>query len=397
MKYDFTTILQRQDAIAAEHIPLPNVTVREGFSRIPMWVADMSFAVPPSIQEAVIRRTEHPTFGYFAPSEDYYSAILSWQRERNGAEGLTREHLGYANGVLGGVISAMNVLCSRGDNVLLHSPTYIGFTEVLENNGYNMVHSPLRRDERGVWRMDLADMERRIAEKKIHTAILSSPHNPTGRVWERWELEEAMALFEKYDVWVISDEIWSDLLLDGHKHTPTQSVSSYARQHTAAFYAPSKTFNLAGLVGSYSIIYDRWLRERVAKEASLSGFNSMNVLSMHALVGAYSPEGAAWLAELREVLSENVRWACGYIEARFKGVETSRPQGTYMLFLDCAGWLEGHGKSLDELLRAGAEVGVLWQDGRDFEGPTHIRLNLALPKSRLEEAFERLDRFVFNG
>ena len=397
MKYDYTTILQRQDAIAAEHIPIPNVTVREGFSRIPMWVADMSFAVPPSIQEAVIRRTEHPTFGYFAPSEDYYSAILSWQRERNGAEGLTREHLGYANGVLGGVISAMNVLCSRGDNVLLHSPTYIGFTEVLENNGYNMVHSPLRRDERGVWRMDLADMERRIAEKKIHTAILSSPHNPTGRVWERWELEEAMALFEKYDVWVISDEIWSDLLLDGHKHTPTQSVSSYARQHTAAFYAPSKTFNLAGLVGSYSIIYDRWLRERVAKEASLSGFNSMNVLSMHALVGAYSPEGAAWLAELREVLSENVRWACGYIEARFKGVETSRPQGTYMLFLDCAGWLEGHGKSLDELLRAGAEVGVLWQDGRDFEGPTHIRLNLALPKSRLEEAFERLDRFVFNG
>ena len=397
MKYDFTTILQRQDAIAAEHIPIPNVTVREGFSRIPMWVADMSFAVPPSIQEAAIRRTEHPTFGYFAPSEDYYSAILSWQRERNGAEGLTREHLGYANGVLGGVISAMNVLCSRGDNVLLHSPTYIGFTEVLENNGYNMVHSPLRRDERGVWRMDLADMERRIAEKKIHTAILSSPHNPTGRVWERWELEEAMALFEKYDVWVISDEIWSDLLLDGHKHTPTQSVSSYARQHTAAFYAPSKTFNLAGLVGSYSIIYDRWLRERVAKEASLSGFNSMNVLSMHALVGAYSPEGAAWLAELREVLSENVRWACGYIEARFKGVETSRPQGTYMLFLDCAGWLEGHGKSRDELLRAGAEVGVLWQDGRDFEGPTHIRLNLALPKSRLEEAFERLDRFVFNG
>ena len=355
MKYDFTTILQRQDAIAAEHIPIPNVTVREGFSRIPMWVADMSFAVPPSIQEAVIRRTEHPTFGYFAPSEDYYSAILSWQRERNGAEGLTREHLGYANGVLGGVISAMNVLCSRGDNVLLHSPTYIGFTEVLENNGYNMVHSPLRRDERGVWRMDLADMERRIAEKKIHTAILSSPHNPTGRIWERWELEEAMALFEKYDVWVISDEIWSDLLLDGHKHTPTQSVSSYARQHTAAFYAPSKTFNLAGLVGSYSIIYDRWLRERVAKEASLSGFNSMNVLSMHALASGYSPEGAAWLAELREVLSENVRWACGYIEARFKGVETSRPQGTYMLFLDCAGWLEGRGRTLDQLLRAGLE------------------------------------------
>lgn len=396
MKYDFTTILQRQDAIAAEHIPLPNVTVREGFSRIPMWVADMSFAVPPSIQEAVIRRTEHPTFGYFAPSEDYYSAILSWQRERNGAEGLTREHLGYANGVLGGVISAMNVLCSRGDNVLLHSPTYIGFTEVLENNGYNMVHSPLRRDERGVWRMDLADMERRIAEKKIHTAILSSPHNPTGRVWERWELEEAMALFEKYDVWVISDEIWSDLLLDGHKHTPTQSVSSYARQHTAAFYAPSKTFNLAGLVGSYHIIYNPWLRERVEKESSLCCYNEMNVLSMHALTAAYSPEGAEWLDELRQVLSGNVDFACKFIAERFQGVRVSRPQGTYMLFLDCTDWCAAHGKTIGELERLGWDVGVAWQDGRMFHGPCHIRMNLALPLSRVQEAFSRLDKYVFN-
>lgn len=395
MKYDFTAILQRQDAIAAEHIPIPGAAVREGFSRIPMWVADMSFAVPPSIQEAIIRRVNHPTFGYFSPSEDYYNAILAWQRERNGAADLSREHIGYANGVLGGVISALRVLCSQGDNILLHSPVYIGFTEVLTNNGFHIIHSPLRRDETGIWRMDLADMERQIQEKKIHAAVLSSPHNPTGRVWERRELEEAMTLFERYDVRVVSDEIWSDLLLDGSRHVPTQSVSDYARRCTAAFYAPSKTFNLAGLVGSYSIVYDRWLRERLAKEASLCAFNSMNVLSMHALTGAYSPEGAEWLAELRTVLWENVRWACGYIDARFKGVEAARPQGTYMLFLDCAGWLRERGKTLDELLRAGVEVGVLWQDGRDFEGPTHVRLNLALPKSLLEEAFARLDRYVF--
>ena len=397
MGYDFTTILRRQDAVAAEEIPIPGAAVREGFSRIPMWVADMSFATAPSIPEAIIRRAEHPTYGYFSPTDAYYNAILTWQRERNGVQGLEREHIGYANGVLGGVMAAMSVLCSQGDSVLLHSPTYIGFTQVLRSSGYHIVHSPLRRDGEGVWRMDLADMERRIADNRIHTAILCSPHNPSGRVWERWELEEAMALFERYEVRVISDEIWSDLLLDGRRHTPTQSVSAYAREHTAAFYAPSKTFNLAGLVGSYSIIYGAWLRERTARAADLSHFNSMNVLSMHALTGGYSPEGAAWLEELLAVLSENARWACAYIAEHFPGVEAVRPQGTYMLFLDCAGWLERRGRTLDQLLRAGVEVGVIWQDGRDFEGPTHIRLNLALPKSLLEEAFHRLDRYVFNA
>ena len=150
-------------------------------------------------------------------------------------------------------------------------------------------------------------------------------------------------------------------------------------------------------MGSYSIIYGAWLRERTARAADLSHFNSMNVLSMHALTGGYSPEGAAWLEELLAVLSENARWACAYIAEHFPGVEAVRPQGTYMLFLDCAGWLERRGRTLDQLLRAGVEVGVIWQDGRDFEGPTHIRLNLALPKSLLEEAYHRLDRYVFNA
>ena len=153
--------------------------------------------------------------------------------------------------MLGGVISALNVLCSKGDNVLLHSPTYIGFTHCLTDNGYHIVHSPLTKDERGVWRMDFADMEKKIVENHIHAAIFCSPHNPCGRVWERWEIEQAMALYKKYDVMVVSDEIWSDILLTGYCHIPTQSVSEDAKMRTVALYAPSKTFNLAGLVGSY--------------------------------------------------------------------------------------------------------------------------------------------------
>lgn len=399
MKYDFTSILDRngKDAIAVEHIPIPGAQVKEGFDRIPMWVADMNFPTVPTVVDAMMERVQHPAYGYFDPSEEYYASIIRWQEKRNGVTGLKPEHIGYENGVLGGVISALNVMCSKGDNVLLHSPTYIGFTMSLENNGYHIVHSPLVKDENGVWRMDFEDMEKKIVKNRIHAAVFCSPHNPCGRVWERWEIEKAMELYKKYDVFVISDEIWSDLILEGHKHIPTQSVSEDARNRTVAMYAPSKTFNLAGLVGSYHIIYNTWLRERVLKESSLSHYNAMNVLSMHALVGAYKPEGYEWLDELRQVLTGNVEFACRYIQDHFEGIEVSKPEGTYMLFLDCTKWCEKHGKTIDELQRAGVEVGVIWQDGRPFHGPCHIRMNLALPFSRVQEAFERLDRYVFHA
>ena len=404
MKYDFTSMIDRRghDAVAVEGIGgrfwgNEPAAPREGFDAIPMWVADMNFATVPTIPEAIIERAKHPLYGYFAPRDEYFDSIIRWHERRNGVRGLEREHIGYENGVLGGVVSALNAVCSKGDAVLLHSPTYIGFTGSLGNNGYKMVHSELVRDENGVWRMDFEDMERKIRENRIHAAVFCSPHNPTGRVWERWEIERFMALCEKYDVFVVSDEIWSDIILAGSKHIPTQSVSEDARNRTVALYAPSKTFNLAGLIGSYHIIYGRWLRERVEKESSLPHYNDMNVLSMHALIGAYKSEGYEWLDELLEVIGGNVDYACDYINERFEGVSVSKPQGTYMLFLDCAEWCAAHDKSLDELIKAGWDVGVAWQDGRAFFGKSHIRMNLALPLERVKEAFSRLDKYVFNA
>ena len=396
MKFDFTTVMDRHgmDALAVDH---PPAQPRAGFDVIPMWVADMNFPAAPSIPEAIIERTRHTAYGYFLPRDEYYDAIINWQRQRNGVEGLERVHIGYANGVLGGVVSALNVMCSKGDNVLVHSPTYVGFTHALEDNGYNIVHSPMFVDENDVWRMDFEDMEKKIVDNKIHAAIFCSPHNPCGRVWERWEIEKAMELFKKHDVFVVSDEIWSDLILPGCKHIPTQSVSEDAKMRTVAMYAPSKTFNLAGLVGSYRIIYNRWLRERVDKEASLTHYNGQNVLSQYALIGGYSKTGADWLEELRRVLEKNVELACCYIDARFGGVKVCRPQGTYMLFLDCTGWCERTGKTMDDILKAAWDVGVAIQDGRAFHGEHHLRVNLALPTERVREAFERLDQFVFNA
>ncbi|MDO4616567.1 MAG: aminotransferase class I/II-fold pyridoxal phosphate-dependent enzyme [Lachnospiraceae bacterium] len=402
MKYDFTTIMDRHgmDAMAVDGLGemkgfAPSAP-REGFDAIPMWVADMNFPTVPTIQEAIIERVQHPAFGYFKPREEYYQSIILWQERRNQVTGLTEECIGYENGVIGGVISAANVLCSKGDKILLHSPTYIGFTFGLGGNGYQLVHSPLKIDDAGTWRMDFADMEEKLRTQNIHCAVFCSPFNPVGRVWERWEIEQAMELFRKYDVYVISDEIWSDLTLEGHTHIPTQSVSEDARMRTVALYAPSKTFNLAGLVGSYHIIYNKWLRDRIRKESANTHYNEMNVLSMHALIGAYKEEGYQWLDELKEVLTGNVNYACDYIAQHFEGVQVCRPQGTYMLFLDCTEWCRTHGKTIRELEQACWDVGVALQDGRMFHGPCHLRVNLALPLSRVKEAFERLDRYVFN-
>ena len=396
MQYDFTTIMNRQglDALAVD---CPPGQPKEGFDVIPMWVADMNFATVPTIPQAITQRVAHPAYGYFLPRQEYYDAILRWHKERNGVDGLAPEHIGYANGVLAGVVAAANTLCSRGDKILIHSPTYIGFTHALEDNGYKIIHSPLYQDEQGIWRMDFEDMTRKLKEHKIHTAVFCSPHNPCGRVWENWEIQQAMELYKKYDVFVISDEIWSDLTLDGHRHIPTQSVSQDAKMRTVALYAPSKTFNLAGLVGSYSITYNPWLRDRLEKEIGLSHCNNMNVLSMYGLIGAYTPEGQAWLEELKQVLWENVRYACDYIETHFAGVTVSRPQGTYMLFVDCTRWCESHRKTIDEVLKACHDVGVAVQDGRQFHGNCHLRMNLALPLSRVQEAMDRLDKYVFNA
>ena len=327
MKYDFTSILDRRgrDALAIDSVGRGHApgAPREGFDVIPMWIADMNFPTIPTVPAAIIERAKHPVYGYFFPSDAYFNAIFRWQEHRHGVTGLTRENIGYENGVLGGVVSALNVFCSKGGNVLLHSPTYTGFTGALGNNGYNMILSPLVKDENGVWRMDFEDMERRIVENRIHAAVFCSPHNPTGRVWERWEVERFTELCAKHDVFIVSDEIWSDIVRPGVVHTPTQSVSEDAKNRTLALYAPSKTFNLAGLVGSYHIAYSPWIRDRMEKECSLSHYDSMNVLSMHALIAAYSPEGSEWADELCAVLAGNIDFACNYIKTRFDGVEVT--------------------------------------------------------------------------
>ncbi len=397
MKYDFTTVLDRsgRDSRAADFIPFEGAAVDTGFSIIPMWIADMSYPVAPPVLDAIRSRLDFPSMGYFPLSDEYFASIINWQKQRNGVEGLLPEHIGYENGVLGGVSSAVRAFSSPGDKILIHSPTYVGFTHTLEDMGRPIIHSQLKRDENGIWRMDYEDMDKKLRENRIHLAIFCSPHNPTGRVWERWEIEKAMEVYAANGCVVISDEIWSDIIMPGYKHIPTQSVSEDAKERTIAFYAPSKTFSLAGLVGSFHIIYSKYLRDRLVRESESTRYNECNVLSMHALVGAFSAQGQDWTEQMCAAINANFEYACGFIGENFPGVKLMRPQGTYMLFLDCGDWCRAHGVSIRELQLRGVRAGVICQNGEDFIYPDSIRMNLALPLSQLQEAMERLKKYAF--
>ena len=395
MQFDFTTMLDRvgKDAIAIEMLGMPGGFApgapKPGYDAIPMWVADMNFPTAPSVVSAILERAEHPAFGYFMPTKAYYDAIIGWHERRHGVTGIAPEHIGYQNGVLGGLASACGAFTSPGDHVLVNSPTYIGFEHAIERCGRFLERSPLVRDDEGVWRMDYDDMDRRIREQHISLAVLCSPFNPCGRVWERWELERAAEVFERNDVVVVADEIWSDLVFGDNVHIPFHTVCEDARMRTVTFNAPSKTFNLAGLIGSYDIVFNRRLRERLYAQSRTSYYNDMNVLSMHALIGGYSDEGSAWVDELRKVLAGNVGLACDFIDAQ-PGLEAFRPQGTYMIYVDCSEWCAAHGKTIDELEHAFWDVGVAVQDGRMFGGPCHIRMNVALPEAKVREALGRM-------
>ncbi|MBO5573005.1 MAG: aminotransferase class I/II-fold pyridoxal phosphate-dependent enzyme [Clostridium sp.] len=403
MEYDFTTLPDRRgrDALALDGLgTMPGFAPdapKDGFDPIPMWVADMNFKTFPAIPEAIIARAAHPAYGYYAAPDEFYGSIIRWQRMRNGAENVTKEEIGYHNGVLGGVVSALRVLLAQGDTVLVNSPTYVGFRKTLRDNGYHAAVSPLRKDEKGIWRMDLEDMEEKIKKYHIHTAILCSPHNPTGRVWEMGELKSLMELYRKYDVYVISDEIWSDLILPGKKHIPAHMVSEDAAMRTVSLYAVTKTFNLAGLDVSYDIIFNPRLRDLVRREAARTRYNTMNVLSMHALMAAYGPGGDGWVDELVQVLAENADCALRFFAEEAPEIRISRPEGTYMLFLECGDWLKARGMTIKQLLKAGWDVGVAWQDGTMFDWPDSIRMNLALPNARVREALDRLKKYVFRG
>ena len=366
-----------------------------GENELPMWVADMEFAVAPEILQAITDRVDRRILGYtLVYDKGYYEALRAWCESRYGWS-FPKEQLTFSPGVIPALYQLTEDLVKPlNGKVLTMTPAYGFFLHACEYNGVELVTSPLR-EENGRFSVDWEDFETKAADPDVKLLMLCNPHNPTGRIWTEEELRHMAAIIEKHRLWVVSDEIHCDLIRTGLRHTPLGKIMpDYDRLITCM--SASKTFNLAGLVGSYHIIYNPYLRDRVRAKSSKPHYNDMNVLSMHALIGAYKPEGYEWVEELRETISGNVNFACDYITQHFEGVSVSKPEGTYMLFLDCTDWCKAHGKTIAEVEKAGWNVGVAWQDGRMFHGPCAIRMNLALPLTRVQEAFERLDKYVFN-
>ncbi len=400
-KYDFETIVDRSkfNSIGKHYEKFTGgVKIKEGFSPVNVWIGgDLWFPTAPSLTKAVVERARHPFYNMIqTPCDEYYESIINWHETRYGVRDIKKEYISPHNNLPGVVIAALKALCMPGDGVLLTLPVFNAYFNDLEFAGCKPVLSGLKKDVDEVWRIDLTDMEDKIIKNHVHVAIFSSPHNPTGRVWERWELEAMMELFEKHHVIAIMDETWCDFTLNGHIHTPVQSVSEYARQHTIVNYGLSKPFGSNGLNAAYTIIYNPYLRERVNAATVRTQLDFPSPFAEAAVIGALNPEGAEWLDDARELINKNMNYAYEYVTNRLDGVTTSLPDGTYLLVIDCEEWCKKNDVPMEELVHKGYQYGVIWAAGARNYGEYGIRMCLAHPFSQIEEVFERLEKYVFN-
>lgn len=363
----------------------PRYPVAEGKPLIPMWVADMDFAVPDCVLNAIRARLEHPAFGYSDPDPRFAQSIIGWAKERRGVTDLRPELIRCQNSALGGVVAAIKTFTQLGDPVLVHLPNYNGFTHAIADAGRRLVGSPLVQDGDGVFRVDLADMERRILEENIKCLLFCAPHNPTGRVWTQEETEQVCALCEKHKVSIISDEVWADFVYAPARHVSPVQASQYARENTVVICGASKTFNLAGLHTSYSVVYNDELRRRFHKWSAESYCNDPNTLSVAALVGAYTG-GARYVEELTAYIRKNMELAHDVITREIPGVRSSLPEGTYTMWLD----FTGSGHSQEENIRRLGGQGLVLSPGGDYHGEGWFRMNVACPRAQVEQALQAL-------
>ncbi|RKI69392.1 aminotransferase class I/II-fold pyridoxal phosphate-dependent enzyme [bacterium 1xD42-67] len=381
--YDFDQVLDHKGYSRKWDAPRYPAAPEEPL--LPMWIADMDFAVPSCVLDAVRARMEHPVFGYCDTDPRFAQAVSDWAKVRRGVEDIAPEHVRYQNGSLGGVVSAIQTLVQPGGPVLVHLPNYNGFTKAIADAGCRLVGSPLVQDEAGLFRMDLADMEERILAEGIECLLFCSPHNPTGRVWEREELEGMCALCERLGVSIISDEVWADFVFAPARHISTAQISDYARRSTITLNGASKTFNLAGLHTSYSIVYDQALRERYHQASTASHYSAPNTLSVAALIGAYTG-GHQYVDELVAYIRQNMELAHGSISQQVPSVASYLPQGTYTMWLD----FNGTGRSQEENARRMGAKGLVINPGSDYHGDNWFRMNLACPRSQVERALQAL-------
>jgi cysteine-S-conjugate beta-lyase len=385
--FDFDTVLDRRHTLSLKWDLCGSAFGLHDV--IPMWVADMDFAAPPAVVDAVTRRAAHGAYGYASTPESFWESVVGWLRQRHGWA-VDRHWLARAPGVVPAVSLCINAFTRPGDGVVVQTPVYYPFFRAVEDNGRRLLRNPLVADGAG-YRMDLDGLDRTI-DAGTRMLILCSPHNPVGRVWTREELERLGEVCERRNLLVLSDEIHMDLTFGGRRHVPFASLSPALADRTITCVAPSKTFNLASLCMSIVIASNATLLARYETQFKAAGLNIGSLFGTLALEVAYR-EGAPWLDELLDYLEANVNLAGRFLAERIPGIRMVRPEGTYLALLDCRR-LGLAQTELDQFFLR--QAGVYFDSGPWFgeELQGFERINLACPRRTLTAALERMETAI---
>jgi cystathionine beta-lyase len=383
MQYNFDEIIDRRDTQAIKYDYRVKYFGNEDL--IPMWIADMDFRTPGFIMEAIRKRTRHEVLGYSHRPPSWYEAIINWYGRRQGWE-IKDEWLLFSPGVVAALSMAVRAYSSEGEKVIIQPPVYHPFFSVIKENNRVPLYNPLL-EENGRYRMDLEGLKKQLGPK-VKLILLCHPHNPTGRVWIREELQELSRICLENNILIVSDEIHSDLVFRPHQHIPMPTLSDEVSDITVACVAPSKTFNLAGLASSVVVIKNKDLRDKFSRELSSGHFYMGNVFGNIAMETAYR-EGDDWLGQLMEYLRGNRDYLVQMVETELPRVRISPIEATYLAWLD----MRDLGMKRIELRKFMAEkVRIGCNDGPSFgpQGEGFQRLNFACPRSILEQALTRL-------
>ena len=368
---------------------------------LPFWVADMDFTVPPGVVEALADRLSHPIFGYGLLDKELIEALVNWYKKRHGLNLGTQDIL-LAPGVMPSLSLAIRSLTVSGDGIMIFTPVYQPFFDVITLNDRTLVEFPLSLEGR-TWTFDSEILRQTLETKKsqgkpVKTLLFCSPHNPVGRVWKTSELEELSKLARDFDLLILSDEIHQDLVFPPHRHQVLAGFDENLRGRTVVFSSGGKTFNLAGLPLSHMVVFDPELKKRLKRGLEAEFFHHPNILAQIAAKTVFQ-EGAPWLEALLPYLEENYRVLCRALPVGMVETLPAPLEGTYLAWVDFSPMVRKMGLSGDEELAKilEAKARIRFSPGSWFGGPPgYLRINLACPRSQLEEGLHRLSQFNFH-
>lgn len=385
--YDFNTPIDRRGTHCVKFDALKDMYGRDDL--LSLWVADMDFATPDFIIDALKRRLDHPVLGYPVQYDGYWQSVVNWIYNHHGWQ-VQREWMRYIPGIVKGIGMVVNVFTQPGDKIIIQPPVYHPFRLVPEHNGREIVMNPLRR-EGDSYTMDFEQLEQ-VIDDKCRILILANPHNPIGITWDKATLARLADIAVKHNLIVISDEIHCDMALYGNKHIPFASVSENAARCSITFGAPSKTFNIAGIVSSYAIVPDEALREKFFAWLTANEMDMATIFAMVATEAAFS-EGEEWRQQMLSHIESNIDFVDEYLKANIPEVRAIKPQASYLVWLDFSALGLEHEKLIDMLVN---DAHLAMNDGAMFGigGEQHTRLNVGTQRAVLEQAMSQLKEAI---